>query len=85
MAKVLIYKLENDGSQKVICTCVLENNSVKCDGDSGLVANLNSEGIINYAAETPEKVFPKDGKIFLENLSQNFNSGYFNATDIIEE
>lgn len=84
MKIVEIYKLQNDGSQKVLATCKLINNVVVCEGDMVFINNLEKEGIKNYSQNGPDKLFLKDGLSFLEQLKYNFKSGYLNASDIIE-
>lgn len=82
MELVEIYKLQNDGSQKILAVCKLVGEEVVCEGDEIFIKNLNQEGIFNYTTESREKVFPKDGRKFLEQLKFNFKSGYLNASDI---
>lgn len=85
MKYVEIYKLNNDGSQSVIATCILEEDgTVSCSGDEVLVENLKNGGIKNYA-EPDSLLFFKDGLKFLEQLKFNFNSGYINGSDIMEK
>lgn len=83
MPLVEIYKLQNDGSQQVIATCKLADSQVVCEGDENLIADLNN-GIRDYTNPPNEKLLPKDGIRFLEQLKFNFKSGYLNASDIIE-
>ena len=85
MAKVEIYRLNNDGTQKVIATCRLDNNLVVCDGEEPFLDYLSKEGIKNYSVMPPVKISLKDGKLFLEQLKNNFKSGYLNASEIIED
>lgn len=86
MKKVEIYKLEEDGTQTIIATCKLQpDNVVTCEGDEYLVAHLEKDGITDYLTNFHRIVFPRDGEIFLINLKHNFSSGYFNASDVIEE
>lgn len=82
MPYVELYKLQNDGSQKVIATCRVEGGVVCCDGDAILVHNLTVGGIKNYDNPEGEKLFFKDGIKFLEQLKFNFTSGYLNASEI---
>lgn len=83
MEYVEIYKLQNDGSQKVLAVCKLVENGVVCEGDETFVKNLNQGGIFDYESQSPQqKLFPKDGRKFLEQLKFNFTSGYVNASDI---
>ena len=85
MAKVEILKLNNDGTQKVIAVCSLKGEEVVCTGDEEFVLSLSEQGIEDYTASPPRKIFPKDGRIFLEQLKFNFKSGYLNATEVKEE
>lgn len=86
MKYVELYKLQNDGSQKVIATCYLnDNGEAECEGNQTLVDNLRMEGIKDYSKTdriNPSKLFFKDGLKFLEQLKFNFASGYLNASDI---
>ena len=84
MKYVEIYKLNNDGSQKVIATCSLKRNQVICGGNKNFVKSLEKDGVIDYS-NPREKFFPKDGLKFLEQLKFNFKSGYLNASDIKEK
>jgi len=86
MKYVEIYKLEGDGSQKIIATCALQpNDTVICNGQEVFIQNLAKEGINDYTQEKPTKLFPKDGLKFLEQLRFNFKSGYLNASEIKEQ
>lgn len=82
MEFVEIYKLNNDGSQKIIAVCKLTGGEVICEGDKEFVEHLSKEGIIDYSSESREKIFPQAGRLFLEQLKFNFKSGYLNASDI---
>jgi hypothetical protein len=82
MELVEIYKLQNNGSQMVLAVCKLVGDGVVCEGNEIFVKNLNQEGIFDYTTEPKEKIFPKDGRKFLEQLKFNFKSGYLNASDI---
>ena len=86
MKHVEIYKLQNDGEQKIIAICHLNDEGVViCEGDQTFVKNLGKEGVLDYGnLETKNKLFPKDGVKFLENLKHAFRSGYLIATDIQE-
>lgn len=85
MPRVEIYKLQNNGDQTRIVTCILTANGVTCEGDRILVENLNKTGIRDYSDETgKKKLFPKDGRKFLENLKYAFRSAYLSATDVEE-
>ena len=88
MKFVEIYKLQNNGEQKVIARCEMGDTGViKCSGDKIFVNNLEKDGIFEYSnfSRLETKLFPKDGLKFLEQLSYNFKSGYLNASDIKEE
>jgi hypothetical protein len=84
MKYVEIYKLKNDGSQEVLITCDLKKTRIVCKGDKNLVKSLEKDGIMNYS-NPREKIFPKDGLKFLEQLKFNFKSGYLNASDVMEK
>ena len=77
-----IYKLQNNGSQKVLAVCKLVGDEAVCEGDEIFVKNLNQGGIFDYTTEPKEKIFPKNGRKFLEQLKFNFKSGYLNASDV---
>jgi len=87
MKYIEFYKLQNDGSQKVIVTCYLdEKGEVQCDGDSVLIENLKNKGIRDYSSQDKSgQLFFKDGLKFLEQLEFNFTSGYLNASGIKEK
>ena len=85
MPLVEIYKLQNNGDQKVIVKCTLNAGSVLCEGDPVFVENLNKTGIRDYSDSSgAKKLFPKDGRKFLENLKYAFKSAYLSATDVEE-
>ncbi len=83
MPKVEFYKLNNNGSQKVIAKCYLqEDGTVVCEGNQIFIDNLRNRGIKNYESNVDEQLYFKDGLRFLEQLKFNFTSGYLNASDI---
>lgn len=82
MPKVKIFKLNNNGDQEVVVTAELSGDVINFNGDKLFIKRLEDKGILDYKENTNKKLYPKDGKIFMENLKYNFNSGYFNATDI---
>lgn len=84
MKYVEFYKLQNDGAQKIIATCYLdEKGEVQCGGDDVFVENIKKDGIKDYSSQDKKgKLFLKDGLKFLEQLKFNFTSGYLNASDI---
>ena len=86
MKFVQIYKLQNDGDQKVIVTCKLTDSGIVCDGDPIFIKNLEKDGIRDYSNKElrDDKLFLKDGIRFLENLKFAFRSGYLVATDTQE-
>jgi len=84
MPFVEIYKLQNDGSQKIIATCRLVGDVVECEGDGVFIDNLSKEGIYNYSAPERSMLFFKDGMRFLEHLALNFRSGYLSASEVKE-
>ena len=79
-----IYKLKNDGSQEVIAVCGLVEGTVKCEGEGVFIQNLEQNGILDYSQTPSQKLFPKDGLRFLEQLKRNFKSGYLNASEVKE-
>lgn len=81
MPTVKIYKLQNDGSQTVLVICKLINNEVVFEGDDNFSNNIQKEGVFDYF-NNRQKIYPKDGLKFLEQLKYNFKSGYLMATDI---
>ncbi|KKQ35163.1 MAG: hypothetical protein US50_C0023G0005 [Candidatus Nomurabacteria bacterium GW2011_GWB1_37_5] len=86
MKYVEIYKLQNNGEQSVVLHCVLDGDMVRFEGEGKQIAeNLENFGIRDYKDESKQNVFSKDGLKFLENLKYNFDSGYLNASDIIEK
>lgn len=85
MQFVEFYKLKNDGSQEIIATCTMAEDIVVCEGDEALIKNLEKDGILDYSQTPPQKIFPKDGLRFLEQLKYNFKSGYLNASEIKEK
>lgn len=85
MKFVEIYKIQNNGSQRVIAKCKLVDEIAICEGDKVFVENLENEGVWDYSKKLFPKIFPKDGINFLEALRFNFKSGYLNASEIKEE
>ena len=82
MPFVEIYKLKNDGSQEIIAVCRLKGNAVQCGGQPVFIENLKSGGIRDYSSPKENKLFLKDGLLFLEQLKYNFKSGYLNASEV---
>jgi len=86
MSFVEIYKLQNNGEQKIIVTCKLIEKTVICEGDEAFINNLKKDGILDYSSDDHnKKLFFKDGLKFLEQLKYNFKSGYLNASEVKEE
>ncbi|MDO8663246.1 MAG: hypothetical protein Q7K28_00175 [Candidatus Wildermuthbacteria bacterium] len=86
MKYVEFYKIQNDGSQKIIATCRLnEDGNVECEGDPIFAANLMKDGIKDYSIPEKLPLFFKDGLKFLEQLKFNFTSGYLNASEVMEK
>lgn len=86
MPYVEFYKLQNDGTQKMIAVCKLKDGKTICEGDKILIENLKQKGVFDYSSgQKGENLFLKDGLKFLENLKYNFASGYLNASDIKED
>lgn len=86
MKFVEIYKLQNNGEQRVIATCKFADPGVICEGDAIFINNLERDGIRDYSNKDVRagRLFSKDGIKFLENLKFAFQSGYLVATDIQE-
>lgn len=85
MPHVDILKLKNDGSQEKIAVCSLKGEIADCQGNESLVKSLLEEGIRSHSGKERTMLFPKDGIRFLEELKYHFDSGYLNATDIIND
>ncbi len=85
MKFVEIYKLKNDGTQRVIAVCKMEGNKAVCEGDKIFTENLKKDGVFDYSKDSDKNLFFKDGIKFLSNLKFAFSSGYLNASDIKEE
>ena len=66
MVKVEIYRLNNDGTQKIIAVCRLENNLVVCDGEEPFLDYLSKEGIKNYVLRNLKFEGNKEKKIRIE-------------------
>ena len=85
MKFVEIYKLQNDGSQKVIAVCKLTDGGVVIESENKEFAHsLADRGVRDYLSNSDVMLFPKDGIKFLEQLKYNFRSGYLNASEVIE-
>ncbi|OGZ97087.1 MAG: hypothetical protein A3I44_01010 [Candidatus Sungbacteria bacterium RIFCSPLOWO2_02_FULL_51_17] len=80
---VEIYKLQNDGSQRMIASCRLAGEAAECSGEEPFVTNLMVEGIRAHADGVP--LFPAEGRRFLEELKYFFTSGYMNASDVLSD
>jgi len=85
MKFVEIYKIKNDGSQRVIASCGLVGETIVCQGEKVLIENLERDGIWDDSQTPPQKLFPKDGIRFLERLRFSFTSGYLNASEVKEK
>jgi len=85
MKFVEIYRLQSDGTQKVIAECKQIDSTVEVIGDPMLAMQLNHDGIIDYTSKENKKLFPADGEKFLDQLKHYFKSGYINASDIKEK
>ena len=80
MKHVIIYKLQDDGSQTVLAVRKLVGEIVECEGNQIFINNLMGDGIRDYAELDPStRLFPKDGASFLEQLPNDFRSGYLMA------
>lgn len=85
MHRIEIYKLNNDGSQSIICVCKLVDGRIVCEGENKIfIENLEKDGIIDYSSKNYDKLYFKDGFKFLEQLKYNFKSGYLNASDVLK-
>lgn len=80
MIQVEIYRLKKGGAQEVIAVCHLDGNTAICKGSAKFVERMNRDGIIDRSVIPPEKVFPSDGRRFLEALENHFNSGHLTAS-----
>jgi len=85
MQKVDLYKLNDDGSSTVVATFKLEGGVVIGEGEDKYVNITLENGINDYTNDSEEKLFAKDGLKFLEQLQNNFKSGYMQATEILSE
>jgi len=88
MPYVEIYKLKNDGSQDILAVCRLEEGAgeVVCESANPVFTdNLKREGIKDYSGSGKERLFPYDGRKFLEQLKFHFRSAYLSASDVIEK
>lgn len=85
MPYVEIYKLQNDGTQKVVAICRSAGDRAVCEGEKSLIASLELGGIYDYSVASRAKLYPKDGMKFLENLKFNFKSGYLNASEVLKD
>ena|SRR3989344_888453 len=84
MVRVEIYRLKEGGSQEIIATCYLEENTAICEGDTKFIERLAREGILDRSVKPPEKIYPTDGRRFLEALKNHFNSGYLTASSLLD-
>jgi hypothetical protein len=81
MKYVEILKLNNDGTQRVIATCKLDNKmKCICEGDKIVVGNFLKNGI----TVNSRTLFPANGLLFLDGLKDFFSSGYISASDVKE-
>lgn len=85
MSRVEIYKLKSGGLQEVIAECRLEGDQAVCSGDEKFVERLSRDGILDKSTQPPTKVFPSNGRRFLESLKGHFNSGYLVASEVLED
>ncbi|HRN96342.1 MAG TPA: hypothetical protein PLD54_02765 [Candidatus Levybacteria bacterium] len=84
MKTVEIYQLSDQGEQKVIAVCSLTEETVLCEGDESFVNHLSQNGITDYSQTPRITIFPDAGLHFLEQMKNNFSSGYINASDILD-
>lgn len=85
MKFVEIYKLQDDSSQAVLATCSLIDNKIVCEGNEDFVKNLEIDGILDYTSEQRKRLFFSDGLKFLEQLPNNFKSGYLLVSEIKDD
>lgn len=85
MSYVKIYKLQNDGTQKTLVTCRLQDKRVVCDGDPVFVENLEKRGIPDADSPQSKRLFLADGLKFLEHLSRTYTSGYLMASAVLND
>jgi|SRR3989344_2097338 len=84
---VELYELNSKAKQEKIATFVMRedfpgNVSIEGNHDHPVVVAIKGEGVFDYKYAKPNKLFPWDGMVFLENLKYHFRSGYLLATDI---
>jgi hypothetical protein len=84
MKYVEVYKLDENGNQQVVAVCKLIENKVQCQGEKALVSKLVSKPLI-LQGDKIKQVSPKDGELFLHALSQTFDSGYYQSSNILEK
>ncbi len=89
--QVEIYKII-DGSQQCILRLLLSQDGNMIyefpfseNEGQRLVQKLKEKGIKNYDPNaTKNSLYPVDGMLFLQQLKNNFHSGYLNATEIMD-
>jgi hypothetical protein len=84
MKQVTIYRLDENGKQMELATYTINGSQMEHRGDSAFLERISREGIIDYSSEQREPIFPEQGDKFLEQLPNNFRSGYLMATDVTE-
>lgn len=82
--RVRLLKTSANGSQNLLATFKLQGRQVVCDNKEAL-KHLEKWGIVNVTEKKlDQRLFPKDGRIFLENLQFHFKSLYAVATPVEE-
>ena len=82
MARVEIYRLKKGGLQDIYAICTLVDEKAVCEGNKRFVNRLNTQGILDRSVRPAQKVFPSEGRRFLEVLKDHFNSGYLVASEV---
>lgn len=85
MSRVEVYRLKKGGEQEIVAEFSLEGNQAVGKGNERFVKRLEAEGILDKSTKPPTKVYPSDGPRFLDSLKSHFTSGYFTASEVIED
>jgi len=82
MRKINIKKLQNDGSTSIFGTFSLDSNGVvSYIGNEIFWENVQLEGVYVIKNGEAQTFFPKDGKMFFDNLKYHFKSAYLFAEE----
>ena len=79
MRQIKIYRLQENGKQKVVVLCTYDGNEAKLEGEKSFVDHLTKNG--QKDRRNNKILYPKDGKEFFELLKKNFNSPYLSAVE----